>query len=290
MRFLLTNFLASQEKEKTSPSIYKAITKGSGFEMDNQTHQWDELSSWYDAKQGDDGDLWHRALIDPVLIKLVGKVQGKYILDLGCGNGYLSRRFSKEGAKVSAVDSSASMVERAKSHDPSNKLGITYFVSSSSDLHFLSDGYFDIVFANMSLMDIEDAEGTIKEVARVLSKHGRFVASISHPCFDNGRNSSWVLERILQDSGTETRMYRKIRAYRTSSSEEYAWKISPDERSWTRGYHRPLNWYSKVYKSCRLAIMSLEEPEPSAEFLEKESDGKFFQEIPLHLVIEAIKI
>jgi ubiquinone/menaquinone biosynthesis C-methylase UbiE len=180
--------------------------------MDNQKKQWDELSSWYDAKQGENGDLWHRALIDPVLIKLVGKVEGSDVLDLGCGNGYLSRRFSKEGAKVTAVDSSASMFQCAKAHDRSNKHGITYAVSNSADLHFLQNESFDIVFANMSLMDMENAEGAIKEVARVLRKHGRFVASISHPCFDNGRNSGWILERTLEDKGMRSKMYRKIRA------------------------------------------------------------------------------
>ncbi len=257
--------------------------------MDNRTRQWDDLSSWYDVKQGENGDLWHRALIDPALIKLVGEVRGKDVLDLGCGNGYLSRRFSKEGAKVTAIDSSPSMIERARAHDPSNKLGITYAVSDTADLH-LQDESFDIIFANMSLMDMENTEGAIKEVGRVLRKRGRFVASISHPCFDNGRNSSWLLERTLEDNGSVTKMYRKIRAYQTFSSEEYAWKISDGERAWTRGYHRPLNWYAKLLKSNGLAITSLEEPEPTPEFLEKESDGRFFLEVPLHLVIEALKI
>ena len=29
------------------------------------TFGWDEMASWWDEKQGDEGDLWHRALIDP---------------------------------------------------------------------------------------------------------------------------------------------------------------------------------------------------------------------------------
>ena len=53
---------------------------------------WDDLSDWYDKKQGESGDLWHRALIDPVLQRLIGDCKGKEILDLGCGNGYLAIR------------------------------------------------------------------------------------------------------------------------------------------------------------------------------------------------------
>ena len=47
--------------------------------------KWEDISDWYDKKQGDEGDLWHRALIDPMLIRLVGSVEGKDMLDLGCG-------------------------------------------------------------------------------------------------------------------------------------------------------------------------------------------------------------
>jgi hypothetical protein len=51
-----------------------------------------------------------------------------------------------------------------------------------------------------------------------------------------------------------------------------------------------LNWYAKLFKTCGLAITSLEEPEPTPEFLEKENDGRFFLEVPLHIVLEALKI
>jgi 2-polyprenyl-3-methyl-5-hydroxy-6-metoxy-1,4-benzoquinol methylase len=80
--------------------------------------EWDDLSDWYDQKQGDDGDLWHRALIDPVLLRLIGDPRDKDILDLGSGNGYLSRRLAREGGRITAVDSSLSMIENARSHDP----------------------------------------------------------------------------------------------------------------------------------------------------------------------------
>ena len=48
---------------------------------------WEQLSDWYDEKQGNDGDLWHRTLIDPTVIRFLGNVRNKEILDLGCGNG-----------------------------------------------------------------------------------------------------------------------------------------------------------------------------------------------------------
>jgi ubiquinone/menaquinone biosynthesis C-methylase UbiE len=250
---------------------------------------WDALSLWYDSKQGENGDLWHRSLIDPVLIKLVGDVKGKDVLDLGCGNGYLSRRFAKAGGRVRAIDSSSAMIERAKSHDTQNNPSIEYALASANNLGLFEGENFDIVFANMTLMDFEDAEGAIKEVSRVLRRGGRFVASLSHPCFDNGRNSAWIMEKTIGEKWLETKLYRRIRAYRQPSSEEFPWRISEAETGWTRGYHRPLNWYARVFKAAGLAITALEEPEPTGEFMDKDSEAAWFLEVPLHMVIEALK-
>jgi SAM-dependent methyltransferase len=57
---------------------------------------WDHMAEWWDDHLGEEGDLWHRALIDPPLLRLAGQVSGKCVLDLACGNGYLSRRFARE--------------------------------------------------------------------------------------------------------------------------------------------------------------------------------------------------
>src|SRR5437899_10809165 len=75
---------------------------------------WERMAEWYDAKQGDTGDFWHRTLIDPTFLRVVGEVRGLRVLDLGCGNGYLSRRFSRGGAKVGAVDASGPRVEAGR--------------------------------------------------------------------------------------------------------------------------------------------------------------------------------
>lgn len=55
------------------------------------------MAAWYDEKQGDEGDLWHRSLIDPPLLRLLGSAAGLCVLDMACGNGYLARRFARMG-------------------------------------------------------------------------------------------------------------------------------------------------------------------------------------------------
>jgi ubiquinone/menaquinone biosynthesis C-methylase UbiE len=254
---------------------------------------WEALADWYDKKQGDLGDLWHRTLIDPILLKVIGKCSGKEVLDLGCGNGYLSRRLASGGAKVTAVDASPRMVRNARAHDPKNSLGIRYVHCDASKLNRISSAKFDIVFANMSLMDIENAEGAIREAGRVLKRGGRFVASISHPCFDVMSNSGWVAEKV---EGRAPVVYRRVRGYRKPFFQEVHWNVTQDQRKYTRSFHRPLNWYARAMSSHGMAITRLEEPEPTKEFIEEEQkkpgdlDGPGFIEVPLHLVIEAVKL
>lgn len=248
---------------------------------------WDSLADWYDQKQGETGDLWHRALIDPPLLKMIGETRDKDVLDLGCGNGYLSRRLARAGARITAIDGTGRMIKNARGHDPLNSLKIAYLVANASDLTSIVDDSFDIVFANMSLMDIEDAQGAISEVGRVLRKGGRFVASISHPCFDNGANSGWLIEKVF----FEPTIYRRIRAYRKPFSESIPWRVlNRSDKSYTLAYHRPLNWYAKTISESGMAIFALEEPEGNEEFLEKEGDAAGFREVPLHLVIGALKL
>ncbi|HEX4206169.1 MAG TPA: class I SAM-dependent methyltransferase [Ktedonobacteraceae bacterium] len=247
---------------------------------------WDQMAEWWDEKLGDDGDLWHRALIDPPLIRLVGEVSGIRMLDLACGNGYLSRRFARQGASVIGVDANAPVIERARAREMQDPLGITYHVSDAARLEMLEDDSFDLVICNMALMDIENAAGAIQEVARVLQPRGRFVASLSHPCFDKVSTSGWDIERIYPN----TTIWRKMSHYREIATDSVPWLKVPDGVVNTAAYHRPLSWYFRTLRTAGLVVSALEEPEPTEEFLEHSEQGPWIAEIPMHCVIETWKV
>ena len=203
-----------------------------------RTVDWDELADYYDAKQGDTGDLWHRSLIDPPLIEMVGPVRGLRLLDLGCGNGYLARRFAREGATVVGVDGSQRIIEKAQARESRDPLGVVYHVADAARLRVLVTGTFDIVYSNMALMDFVDAEASIAEAGRLLKDRGRLVASLSHPGFDTGSGSSWLLERVQ----LETDVSRRIRRYREPFEDAGEWRLEDGGAVVrTRSYHRPLS-------------------------------------------------
>ena len=47
---------------------------GKGDPAGEAFRSWEELAAWHDEKMGDEGDLWHRTLIHPGLLQVLGPV------------------------------------------------------------------------------------------------------------------------------------------------------------------------------------------------------------------------
>ena len=122
-------------------------------------------------------------------------------MDLGCGEGGYSRELARKGATVTAVDCAENAIEYCVSKAEEERLKITYHVRNSCDLHDVADESFDIVLASMLLMDCEDFEGTIREIARVLKPSGKLFASVCHPCFHHsggiGRQDEGLDKKVV---------------------------------------------------------------------------------------------
>lgn len=250
---------------------------------------WDALAAWRDLRMGDRGDLWHRAIIDPSLLRVVGPVRGLRVLDLACGNGYLTRRWAREGAaRAVGIERSRPTLSNALRREREHPTGAEFLERDSSRLTGLESSSFHRVVANMALQDIRDAAATIREVARVLRPEGRFVFSLSHPCFDLDDRSGWVVERLREANGVwHDVVWRKVRQYRDERAVKVAWDISENEMGWTTSYHRTLSTYSRLLREAGLAITRLEEPSPLPLAVRKSPQGRFMLEVPLHLVVEA---
>ena len=105
----------------------------------------------------------------PVL-ELLAPVAGERVLDLGCGDGILTRKICEAGCTVVAVDSSDEQVAAAQAE------GLDARVEDAESLPF--DGEFEAVFSNAVLHWVKDHDAMLDGVSRALVPGGRFVAEL----------------------------------------------------------------------------------------------------------------
>ncbi len=92
---------------------------------------------------------------------------GERILDLGCGDGVLTRKIAASGALVEGLDGDGAMVEAARGRG----LAVRHL-----DARLLDDvACFDAVFSNATLHWIRPPQTVAVNVARALKPGGRFV-------------------------------------------------------------------------------------------------------------------
>ncbi|MBK4730010.1 class I SAM-dependent methyltransferase [Oxynema sp. CENA135] len=121
--------------------------------------------------------LPYRQVEEYTYFNLLGPLEGKTILDLGCGEGFYTRKFKQRGAsRVLGVDISSAMIELAKAQERENPLGIDYLVADVLELASLDR--FDLVVASY-LLNYAQTQGQLLQMCRVIFDHlksdGRFV-------------------------------------------------------------------------------------------------------------------
>lgn len=157
----------------TSPQPWK--TDGEGWEAIAK-----QYAEWLEGDVGTRGRAFTTVVTDHMLA-IIGDVQDKNVLDLGCGEGYFARELTLRGAKVWGIDVAPTMIELARSKDPHRS--INYVVGNIAQALPYENDSFDLVVCNMVLMDMEYITFTVKEVTRILKSYARFIFSIVHPCF-----------------------------------------------------------------------------------------------------------
>lgn len=108
------------------------------------------------------------------VFELLAPRSGERILDLGCGDGLLTKRLTDMGCGVVGVDSSPDFVDAARSRGLDVRLGDAQAIDFGPE--------FDAVFSNAALHWMKDAPRLIAAVYRALRAGGRFVAE----CGGNG--------------------------------------------------------------------------------------------------------
>ena len=216
------------------------LMKRAGEDYKHWSEVAEEWVAW--ARTPNHDAFWaYRAL----LAAFIGRGTGK-ALDVGCGEGRISRQLTACGFQVTAVDPVGRFVRAAiEAYSAQN-----YAVASAAELPF-ENAQFDLVVAYNVLMDVEDVPASLKEFRRVIRPTGQLIISVCHPFVDHGRFASKEMNSPFVLEGTY--FGRK----RFEGVEE-----RDGLRMHFAGWSQPLEAYGIALEEAGFAITSLREPVP----------------------------
>jgi SAM-dependent methyltransferase len=195
---------------------------------------------------------------------------GRRTIDIGCGEGRLTRDLKQLGHEVIGIDSSRSLVAAARELDPTMDIRL----GDAAALPF-DDASADLAVAFMSLHDMRTMCASVREVARVLEPGGRFCLAIVHPINSAGRFETIDADSPFVIRGTYLGAF------------DYADTVEREGLSMTfHSRHRPLEHYFLALENSELLIEALREPNiPDHAALSEQS--RRWQRIPLFLHLRA---
>lgn len=199
------------------------------------------------------GDCDREMIINPVIFELLNDIEGKVILDAGCGEGYLSRILASKCKKVIAVDFSEKMLSIAKAK--TEQANIEYNHASIESLGFLESNSIDIVVSVTVFQDVPDYIAAIKEIHRVLKPSGVFVLVTTHPCF-SAPVHGWHKDEYGYKS------FWKVDNYFSEGLYDSQW-ADDDGNKRLVYFHRTLETYYDALTKCGFYIKSIKEPRPN---------------------------
>lgn len=139
-------------------------------------------NEWWDK----DGELRTLHDLNPVRLKFIQDkidLNGKNVLDVGCGGGILSEAMAKTGAHVTGIDMDEAGISVAKNHAKTENLTIDYLHESIENLQKKHPHRFDVITCMEMLEHVPSPANIIQACAGLLKPEGKlFVSTLNrHP-------------------------------------------------------------------------------------------------------------
>lgn len=132
---------------------------------------YDEFAEWYERGR----DRGYHAMIDDLEVDLLGDyVDGKDVLEVGCGTGLILDRVAQRAKSAVGIDISQGMLHKAVAR------GLNVAQGSVTDLPF-ADESFDVVYSFKVLAHIKDIDRALREMARVTRRGGVLLLEFYNP-------------------------------------------------------------------------------------------------------------
>ena len=240
---------------------------------------YDNSSFYKEYRTMREQELNANVLIEiPTIKSMLPDLKGKRILDLGCGNGTMSKYFIDNGAEyVLALDISKNMIEEAKEKNNSDK--ITYDVLGMEEISKINDK-FDMVFSSLAFHYIEDFDKLINDISNLLNKNGILLFSQEHP-----NATAPVLELGMKNRvEINNKRYYLVSDYNNNGVRQFLW----NGESVTK-YHRTFSVTINTLIKHNLNLLEIKESHANEEVIKLVDKYKYQNNRPFFLFVKSIK-
>ena len=110
-------------------------------------------------------------------IQSITNLQGKRILDVGCGGGILAESLSKAGATVTGIDLSSKALKVAELHQLESGTSVRYLAISAEDLAKEESQSYDVVTCMEMLEHVPDPSSVVQACAKLCKPGGHIFFS-----------------------------------------------------------------------------------------------------------------
>lgn len=216
----------------------------------------------------------------PVMLEMLPDVEGKRVLDLGCGCGSNCRRFAELGARqVVGLDVSERMLEVAKRE---NGLPNVMYVHATMDelSEFCNElSEFDVIASSLAMHYVVNYDELVGACYEMLAPGGTLLFSQEHPVFTAPKgNAQWVAE------GDGTVRGLVVQDYLSPGPRQVSWLVDSFEK-----YHRPLSSVINPLLQAGFELAEIREPEIDAAYAEKDIRLSRCLQVPDYLFVKAVK-
>ena len=271
------------------------------------TH-WGEVAEWYDALVGEEGSEYHREVILPGIMRMLGlkgdETKVLHVVDLACGQGVLCRKLAAAGCAVVGIDAAAGLIEAARRRNERDGLPIKYLVADATKL-VTEDGTlavglqantFDAVAVVLAIQNITPLSPVWQACRLLLKDGGMLIVVMMHPAFRVPRQSDWIWQTDPEGKeaqGRVTRQYLGSSRIDIQTHPGLAAHGKAGGEVTTPHFHRPLQAYVNTMGNAGLLIDHIEEwasHKTSESGPRKAALDLARKEIPMFLALRARKV
>jgi ubiquinone/menaquinone biosynthesis C-methylase UbiE len=234
------------------------------------TEGWNASADAWVASMGTSGDYSREHVLDPVMLGLAAGTLARSALDVGCGEGRFCRMLKAGGIASIGIDPTEALVAHARRRDPDGD----YRLGRAEQLPF-EGASFDLVVSYLTLVDIADFRGALREMTRVLKPGGALLIANLNSFISTSANG-WLKDGAGRDICYPVDRY----------GEEFAQWVE-----WlgirVQNWHRPLSAYMTELLGLELRLTHFDEPMPRSG--DAESSEKY-RRAPWFVVMQWTKV